>query len=236
MDKFLLPSKIRYEEIENNKANLIVEPLYFGYGTTIGNMLRRVLLSSLPGAAVTAVKINGVAQEFSAIPNVKEDVLEICLNLKGLRLKVFSDEAVKLTLKAKGEKRVTAKDIEKNSSVEIANPELHIATISDKAGVLEMEITVEKGRGYWPTEERKKQDLEIGTIMVDALFTPVVNVGYQVENTRVGDITNYDKLTMNIETDGTITPKEAVEQVIKILGDHLSLFKGEEEVEKKDSK
>lgn len=236
MDKFLLPSKIRYEEIENNKANLIVEPLYFGYGTTIGNMLRRVLLSSLPGAAVTAVKINGVAQEFSAIPNIKEDVLEICLNLKGLRLKVFSDEAVKLTLKAKGEKKVTAKDIEKNSSVEIANSELHIATISDKAGVLEMEITVEKGRGYWPTEERKKQDLEIGTIMVDALFTPVVNVGYQVENTRVGDITNYDKLTMNIETDGTITPKEAVEQVTKILGDHLSLLKGEEAVEKKDSK
>ncbi|MBI5254745.1 DNA-directed RNA polymerase subunit alpha [Candidatus Falkowbacteria bacterium] len=235
MDKFLLPSKIRYEEIDKNKANLIVEPLYFGYGTTIGNMLRRVLLSSLPGAAVTAVKINGVAQEFSAIPNIKEDVLEICLNLKGLRLKVFSDEPIKLTLKAKGEKKVTAKDIEKNSSVEIANPDLHIATISDKAGVLEMEITVEKGRGYWPTEERKKQDLEIGTIMIDALFTPVVNVGYQVENTRVGDITNYDKLTMNIETDKTITPKEAIEQAVKILEDHLVLLKGEEAVEKKDS-
>jgi DNA-directed RNA polymerase subunit alpha len=235
MDKFLLPSKIKYEEIEANKANVIIEPLYFGYGTTVGNMLRRVLLSSLPGAAVTAVKINGVAQEFSAIPSVKEDALEICLNLKSLRLKVFSDEPVKLTLKAKGEKKVTAKDIEKNSSVEIVNSDLHIATITEKAGVLELEITVEKGRGYWPTEERKKQDLEIGTIMIDALFSPVSNVGYQVENTRVGDITNYDKLTMNIETDGTITPKEAVEQAVKILEDHLNLLKVEE-VKKEEEK
>jgi len=228
MDKFLLPSTIKYDEVDKNHGNFTIEPLYFGYGTTLGNLLRRVLLSTLPGAAVTAVKINNATQEFSSIPNVKEDVLQICLNLKDLRLKVFSDEPVVLNLKAKGDKKVTAKDISKDSQVEIANPELHIATITDKATSLEMEITVEKGRGFWPTEERKKEELDLGTIMLDALFSPVRNVGYKVENTRVGDITNYDKLFLDIETDGTISPQEAVDQAVAIVQELVGLVKVEE--------
>ncbi|MBU1132584.1 DNA-directed RNA polymerase subunit alpha [Patescibacteria group bacterium] len=225
MENLLLPSKISYEESkESNKVTLTIEPCYFGYGTTIANALRRVLLSSLPGAAVTAAKINGVEQEFSAIPNVKEDALNICLNLKNLRLKVFSEEPVKLVLKAKGEKVVTAADFEKNSDVEIINENLEIATLTDEKAVLEMEVTVQQGRGYLPTEERSKESVEIGTILIDAIFTPVQKVGYQVVPTRVGDITNYDKLMMEIETDGTITPADAVEQASKILMDHLSLL------------
>lgn len=229
MDKFLLPSTIKYEEVDKNHGHFTVEPLYFGYGTTLGNLLRRVLLSTLPGAAVTAVKINGATQEFSSIPNVKEDVLQICLNLKDLRLKVFSDEPIVLKLKVKGEQKVTAKDISKDAQVEIANPDLHIATITDKATSLEMEITVEQGRGFWPTEERKKEELDLGTIMLDALFSPVKNVGYKVENTRVGDITNYDKLSFDIETDGTINPQEAVNQAVAIIQELLGLVKAEKE-------
>ena len=203
---------------------MTIEPCYFGYGTTLGNSLRRVLLSSLPGAAVTAVKIKGVDQEFSAIDDVKEDALRVVLNLKDLRVKVHSDEPVKLKLKAKGAKDVTAKDIEKNSDVEVVNPDLHIATLTDKNAELEMEITVQQGRGYLPVEGRDQEDVEIGTMMVDAVFSPVRSVGYVVENMRVGDITDYDKLVLNIETDGTITPQEAVEQAARILIDHFSLL------------
>ena len=236
MEKLLLPSKIKYEDDKKNpnKTSLTIEPLYFGYGTTLGNALRRVLLSSLPGAAVTAVKIEGADQEFSSIDNVKEDVLNICLNLKALRLKVFSDEPVKLILKATGEKKVTAADFDKNSDVEIINPELEIATLTDKKAKLNMEITVEQGRGYMPTEERNADDVEIGNILVDAIFTPVIKVGYKVEPTRVGDITNYDKLTMEIETNGTLSPREAVEQSTAILMDHFELLKAEEKAEEKE--
>jgi len=225
MENLTLPSKIIFEPGETpNKATLTIEPCYFGYGTTLGNALRRVMLSSLPGAAVTAVKINGVDQEFSAITNVKEDALNICLNLKNLRMKVFSKEPVKLTMKVKGEKVATAADFEKNSDVEIINPDLPIATLTDKKAVLEMEVTVSQGRGYIPTEERVKEDVEIGTILVDSIFTPVQKVGYKVVPTRVGDITNYDKLIMDIETDGTISPEEAVDKASKILIDHFSLL------------
>jgi len=234
MENLLLPSKIVFEPGEKpNKATLTIEPCYFGYGTTIGNALRRAMLSSLPGAAVTAVKINGVDQEFSAIPNVKEDALNICLNLKNLRMKVFSTEPVKLTLRAKGEKVVTAADFDKNSDVEIINSDLQIATLTDKKAAIEMEVTVQQGRGYTPTEERDKEDIEIGTILVDAIFTPVQKVGYKVVPTRVGDITNFDKLIMDIETDGTIAPQEAVDKAAKILIDHFALFttKAEEKAE-----
>ncbi len=224
MEKLLLPSKISFEELGPNKAVLNVEPCYFGYGTTLGNALRRVLLSSLPGAAVTAVKIAGVDQEFSAIEYVKEDALHICLNLKNLRMKVFSDAPVKLSLKAKGQKVVTAADFEKNSDVEIINTDLEIATLTDKKAVFDLEITVQQGRGYMPTEERDKEEVEIGTIMVDAVFTPVQKVGYQVVPTRVGDITNYDKLSMDIETDGAISPQEAVKAAADILIEHFSLL------------
>jgi len=225
MENLLLPSKISFEKgDEPNVATFTVEPCYFGYGTTIGNALRRVLLSSLPGAAVVAVKIAGVDQEFSAIENVKEDALTICLNLKDLRVKVYSDEPVKLHLKAKGKKTVTAKDFEKNSDVEIINSDLEIATLTSDKATIDLEVTVKQGRGYVPTEERSNEDLEIGNIMIDAIFSPVRKVGYKVVPTRVGDITNYDKLMMDIETDGTISPQDAVSQAAKILIEHFSLL------------
>lgn len=225
MENILLPSTIKFEPgARPNEGVLVVEPCFHGYGTTLGNALRRVLLSSLPGAAVTAVKIKGGTHEFQAIPNVKEDVLEVILNLKGLRLKCFSEEPVKLTVKVKGAKTVTAGDIDANSDVEIVNPDLKIATITDDAGVFEAELTVGRGRGYVPTEERTGEVNDIGTIAIDSLYSPVRNVGYRVENTRVGEITNYDKLVMTIETDGTITPEEAVNASAKILIDYFSIL------------
>lgn len=228
MENILLPTK--FEIISGERptdATLILEPCFYGYGTTVGNALRRVLLSSLPGAAVTAVKIRGVQHEFSTMPNVKEDVLEVILNLKLLRLRLHSDEAVKLQLSVKGEKKVMAGDFQKNANVEIVNPDLHLATLTDKKAELEMEITVERGRGYVPTEERRERPNEIGVIMIDALFSPIRNVGYRVENARVGEITNYDRLVMNIETDGTVTPREAVTEAAKVLLDYFSLLFGE---------
>ncbi len=225
MEDLLYPSKIEITPgAQPNEAVLTVEPFAQGYGTTVANALRRALLSSLPGAAITAVRMKGVQHEFSGMPHVKEDVLEVILNLKQLRVKSFSDEPVKLTLSVSGEKKITAGDFEKNSQVEIVNDDLHIATLTDKKGSLEMEVTIEKGRGYRPTEERGKEKMELGTIAVDAMFSPVKNVGFSVENTRVGDITNYDKLIMTIETDGTITPKEALVEANKVLLRHFSLF------------
>ena len=225
MEDILLPSKIEIIPGErDNESVLTMEPFFHGYGHTVGNALRRVLLSSLQGAAVTAVKIKGGSHEFQALPNVKEDVLEIILNLKQLRLKVFSDEPVKLTLHAKGEKKVTGKDIAPNSDVEVANPNLHIATLTDKSAELEMEITVAKGRGYVPTEERGKDRGALGTIAIDALYSPIRSVGYRVEDVRVGQITNFDKLMLTIETDGTVDADEAVRSSAKILIDHFALL------------
>jgi DNA-directed RNA polymerase subunit alpha len=226
MEQIILPSKIEIQKGKNpNEETVIVEPCYYGYGTTLGNALRRVLLSSLPGAAVTAVKIKGAQHEFSAVPHVKEDLIEIILNLKQLRLKVFTDEVVRLFLKAKGEREVKAKDIEKDANVQIANPDLRLATLTSKDADLEMEIFVSRGRGYVPTEAREEEKLEIGTIAVDAIFTPIRNVGVKVEPVRVGRITNYDKLILDIETDGTITPFEALTQSVQILIDHFNLIK-----------
>jgi DNA-directed RNA polymerase subunit alpha len=225
MENILLPSTIKFDKgVRPNEGIFIVEPCFHGYGTTLGNALRRVLLSSLPGAAVTAVKIKGGTHEFQAIPNVKEDVLEIILNLKGLRLKCFSEEPVKLTLKVRGARTVTAKDIEANADVEIVNPEMKIATITNEIGSLELELIVGRGRGYVPTEERTGEVHDIGTIAIDSLYSPVRNVGYRVENTRVGEITNYDRLVMTIETDGTITPEEAVRESTKLLIDYFSIL------------
>lgn len=225
MEDLLYPSKIDLRDgSQPHEAVLTVEPCAQGYGTTIGNALRRVLLTSLPGAAITAVRIKGVSHEFSAMPNVKEDVLELVLNLKQVRLKCFSEEPVKIGLSVTGEKKVTAGDFEKNSDVEIVNPDLHLATLTDKKAVLELEITVERGRGYRPTEERSKEKMELGTIAVDAMFSPVRNVGFAVENVRVGDVTNFDKLVMTIETDGTITPKDAVLEANKIVLRHFALI------------
>lgn len=227
MENILLPSRIQYEDGERpNEGVLTIEPCFYGYGTTLGNALRRVLLSSLPGAAVTAVKMKGVNHEFQAVKGVKEDALEIILNLKSLRLKCFSDEPVKLTLHVSGSKIVTAADISPNADVEIANPDLVIATITQDDASLEMELTVRRGRGYTTSDDRShsQEPRDIGTIAIDALFSPVRNVGYRVENTRVGEITNYDKLIMNIETDGTTTPKEAVEESARILIDYFSIL------------
>lgn len=225
MENILLPSSITFEKGQKpNEGTLVIEPCFHGYGTTLGNALRRVLLSSLPGAAVVAVKIKGVNHEFQAIENVKEDALEIILNLKSLRLKVFSDEPIILKLSVSGEKTVTAADIEPNADVEIVNPDLKIFTITDSKGKVEMELTVRKGRGYSSTEERTRETSDLGTIAIDALFSPVRNVGYRVGDTRVGEITNYDKLIMTIETDGTITPEDAVKQSAQILMDHFSFL------------
>ncbi|MBI5655245.1 DNA-directed RNA polymerase subunit alpha [Candidatus Uhrbacteria bacterium] len=226
MESFLLPTKIRFSRGERpNEGMLTVEPCMPGFGTTIGNALRRVLLSSLPGASVTAVKIRGVEHEFSTIPNVKEDVLEIILNLKTLRLKCHAEEPVKLSLTVKGEKTVTAGDFEKNADVEIMNPDLAIATLTDKNASIEMEITVAQGRGYRSTEERAKEKLDLGTIAIDALYNPVMNVSYKVEATRLGEKTDYDKLVLTIETDGTTDALDACRTAVGILLDHLNLLK-----------
>lgn len=228
METIFLPSKMHFAAGTGaNEAVLTIEPLHHGYGTTVGNALRRVLLSSLPGAAVTAMKIKGVQHEFSTVPGVKEDVLDIMLNLKKLRMKVHSEEPVVLKLVANKEGVVTAALIEKNADVDIANPELELATITDGKSTLDMEITVSRGRGYVPTEERDSAPTEIGVISVDAMFSPVRNVGFRVENTRVGEITNYDKLIMNITSDGTVSPQEAVEQATKILLNHFTWIQGQ---------
>lgn len=225
MEKIPLPNKIEVITTDNpNRVLVVVEPCYEGYGTTLGNALRRVLLSSMPGAAVTAIKIKNVQHEFSAIPNVKEDVIELILNFKQLRMKIYSNEDIKMKIAVKGEKEVTAADIEHGPEVEIINPDLHIATLTDKKADLEIEITANIGRGYVPTEARDKEKLEIGTIAIDSIYTPLKNVGFKIENVRVGRMTNFERLTYDIETDGTITPKDAVTQSANILMEHLAML------------
>ena len=205
-------------------GKFVMEPLERGYGTTIGNSLRRVLLSSLPGYAITSVKIDGVLHEFSTIEGVKEDVTEIVLNLKGVILKIHGDGPKSIYVDAKGKCEVTAGDIKTDSDVEILNPEHHIATLSDGASLV-MEMTADKGRGY-VSAERNKQMLQpvIGVIAIDSIYTPVLKVNYTVENTRVGQITDFDKLSIETWTDGTISAKEAVSLGAKILNEHLNLF------------
>lgn len=211
---------------EGNKATFAIEPLYSGYGMTLGNSLRRVILSSLGGAAVTAVKIDSVAHEFSTISGVKEDVVEIILNLKKLRFRVFSDEPQFLMLSANGRGEVKASAIKTTSDVEIVNPDQVIATLDTDKTKLGMEIKVEKGRGYVPVENREAEKLEVGMIAVDALYSPVQRVRYNVENTRVGQVTDLDRLMLEVETDGTITPYEAVRQAAELLVDHFQVVAG----------
>lgn len=206
-------------------AKFIVEPLERGYGVTLGNFLRRILLSSLPGAAVTAVKIEGVLHEFSVIPGVTEDVTELILNLKDLCLKAYSDEEKVLRLEEKGEKEVKAKDIIHDADVEILNPELHLATLAHN-GRLFMEIVVNKGRGYVSAENNKSDNQVIGVIPVDAIFNPVRKVNYNVENTRVGQRTNFDKLTLEVWTNGTVKPDEAISLAANISEEYIRLFSG----------
>ncbi len=225
MEKFLLPSTFKVEELDKpNAARVIIEPCFHGYGTTLGNALRRVLLSSLPGAAVTAVKIKGASHEFTTLEHVQEDIVELILNLKQLRLRVFSPEEVKLTLSAKGEGEVTDAQIETTSDVEIVNSDLHLATLTHKDAKLEMEIFVSEGRGYVPVEEKEKNKLELGTIAIDSIFNPVLHVGYKVDFVRVGEITNFERLTLDIDTDGTMTQISAFMQGTQILQDHINLI------------
>lgn len=204
-------------------GRFVVEPLERGYGITLGNSLRRILLSSLPGAAVTSIRIDGVLHEFSTIPGVVEDVTEIVLNIKELLLKMHADGPLTLRLEAQGEGVVTAGDIEHSADVEILNPDLHIATL-DKDGSLSMELTVERGRGWVPAERNKQDDQPIGVIAVDSIFSPVQKVNYEVEDTRVGQVTDYDQLVLELWTDGSIRPDEALSVSAKILIEHLRLF------------
>jgi DNA-directed RNA polymerase subunit alpha len=223
MEAIPLPNQAKVADLGGNKYSLVLEPLYPGYGVTIGNTMRRVLLSSMPGAAVTAVKIKFVDHEFSTIPNIKEDVIQIILNLKQLRLKSFSAEPVKVILKVKGEKVATAADIKETDQVQVINKDLHIATLDNKNSELDMEITVAQGRGYQPVEARENLKLEVGVIAIDAIFTPVKSVHFDVSNVRVGQLTNYDKLELVIETDGSITGQEAADIAAHILVDHFSM-------------
>lgn len=215
--------RIERVETTDNYGKFVVEPLERGFGTTLGNSLRRVLLSSLPGVAVTSIKIDGVLHEFSTIEGVKEDVTEIILNLKELCCRLHSDGAKKITVDAKGPCEVTARDIIADADVEIVNPDLHIATLGENAK-LYMEIMLDHGRGYVSAERNKKPGMPIGQIAVDSIFTPITKVNFHVDNTRVGQITDYDMLTLEVWTTGSIKPDEAVSLASKILTEHLSLF------------
>ena len=208
---------------DDSYGKYVVEPLERGYGTTLGNSLRRVLLSSLPGTAVTSIRISGIQHEFSTIPGVKEDVTEIVLNIKRIIARLHSDEPKTVYIEASGEGEVTAGDIKADGEVEILNPELHIATLGPDAS-LSMELTLDHGGGYVPADKNKNPQQIIGTIPVDSIYTPVLKVNYAVENTRVGNQTDFDKLTLEVWTDRTISPRDAVSLGAKILVDHFTLF------------
>ena len=212
-----------YSNEDPNYGKFVVEPLERGYGTTLGNSLRRILLSSLPGVAVTSVKIDGILHEFSTIPGVKEDVTEIILNLKKLAVKLNGENTKRVLINAIGPKEVTAADILGDSDVEIFNPELHIATLEENATLI-MEINLARGRGYVPAEMNKDENTPISVIPTDSIFTPVRKVNFTVENTRVGQVTDYDRLVLEIWTDGSVTPSEGVSIGSKIMQEHLNLF------------
>ncbi len=208
---------------DNTYGKFVVEPLERGYGITLGNSLRRILLSSLPGVAVTSIKIDGVLHEFSTVPGVIEDVTEIILNVKNLSLKLHSDEPKIVYIDAEGEGPITAGDIKADSDVEILNPDLHICTLNGDSRFY-MELVIDKGRGYVPAEKNKQPGQPIGIIPVDSIYTPVRRVNYTVENTRVGQITDYDKLTLEVWTNGSLKPDEAISLGAKIMSEHLNLF------------
>lgn len=233
----LLPSKPKIIQEEGFSGTYEIDGLYPGYGHTLGNSLRRIILSSLPGSAITRVKIAGVSHEFSTIEGVKEDVITILLNLKRIRIKMLTDEPQTLVMKVKGVKEVKAKDIEAPGQVEILNPDQHVAHITGKNTELDAEITVERGLGYVSKEVLQKERVDIGTITMDAIFTPIRRVNYEVENMRVGDRTDFNRLKIFIETDGTILPKEALTKSIEIMIGQLKSIVGfkEEEPEEKEA-
>lgn len=233
---FQLPEKIRFDEetLTNTYGKLIADPLERGFGTTIGNALRRVLLSSIEGAAVTAVKIQGAFHEFSTIKGIKEDIIDIILNLKNLRFKLYSDGKKIATIKVKGPKNVTGDDIKGDASFEVLNPEQVISTL-DKDATFEAEMHIKKGKGYVPAELNKEEGLSVDMIAVDSVFTPIKKVNFTVEKARVGRATDYDRLVMEIWTDGSITPVKAVSQAASIVIEHMDLFILEEEIEQEEA-
>ena len=237
--KIIMPSKPRVVEEVENKGVFEIDGLSPGYGHTLGNSLRRIILSSLPGASVTSIKIDGVSHEFQTMDGIKEDVIVMILNLKKTRFKMLSDEPQTVTLSVKGPKEVKASDIKTGGQVEILNPELHIAEVTGKVN-LNIEMRIEKGLGFIPKEIFQKDKVDVGTIAVDAIFTPIRRVSYEVENMRVGDKTNHNRLRITIETDGTLTAREALSRSIEIMINQLKAiidFKEPEEVvEKKSSK
>lgn len=227
----VLPSKPRIVSEDGHAGVYEIDGFYPGYGHTIGNSLRRIILSSIPGAAVTAVKIDGVQHEFSTISGVKEDVIAIILNLKKVRIRIADGQPHSISLKKKGVGPVTAGDIEVPGQVEILNPDQHICEITDKSGSVEMELSVDTGLGYVPKEVLQKERAEIGAIVLDAIFTPIRRAHYEVENMRVGDKTNFNRLRITIETDGTLTPREALERSISVMIQQLKAIVGFKEDE-----
>ena len=225
LKNFQMPKGVTIEEesVTDSYSKFVIEPLERGFGTTIGNSIRRVLLSSLPGAAVVGVRIDGVAHEFSTMPNVVEDVAEIILNLKGLRLNLHSEDPKSLMLEAEGKGDVTALDIQTDIDVEILNTNLHIASL-DEGGQLRMEIHVDTGRGYVIAEQNKIPDQPIGVIPMDSMFSPVTRVNFQVENTRIGQRTDYDRLVLEVWTDASVSPQDSLSTAAQILRNHLQLF------------
>ena len=219
-----LPTNLKVIEKKENKAIFQIEGLYPGYGLTVGNSLRRTLFSSLEGAAVTQVKIKGANHEFSTIDGILEDVISIILNVKQLRFKIHSDEPQKVLIKAKGEKKIKGSDIELPTQVELINKDNHIATLTDKKSEFEMELQIEKGLGYVSADQERGEKLEVGQISVDAIFTPIKNVNFRVDNMRVGKRTDYDRLFIEIETDGTVDPEEALSKASEILVNHFSFL------------
>ncbi|TSC55646.1 MAG: DNA-directed RNA polymerase subunit alpha [Parcubacteria group bacterium Gr01-1014_18] len=226
MSIIALPTKFNFipHASDANRGTFTVEPCIAGYGTTLGNALRRVLLSSVPGFAVYGLKIKGVDHEFSTIPHVKEDVIEVILNFKQLRLKILDGAEARVTLTVSGEKEVYARDIDGKGIVEVGNPDLLLFTTTEKNAKVQIDILVNSGMGYGATENRKKEKEEVGVIAIDSIYTPLRNVGYKVENVRVGQMTNYEKLLLDVETDGTVNPIEALNTSLVILLDHFSLL------------
>ncbi|MEK9183584.1 MAG: DNA-directed RNA polymerase subunit alpha [Patescibacteria group bacterium] len=228
----IAPSKPRVVFEEKNKGVYEIDSLYAGYGHTLGNSLRRIILSSIAGAAITAIKIEGVPHEFSKISGVKEDVITIILNLKRIRFKLNSDEPQIAKISVSGAKNITAKDIDTPTQIEVLNTKEHIATLTSKDAKLNIELTIEKGLGYVPRESLRKDKVDVGVIVLDAVFTPIKRVNYEVENMRVGDRTDYNRLRFSIETDGSISPSDALEGSIKIMINHLRAITGfQEEIE-----
>lgn len=231
--KILPPKKVVSTQDGPEKGTITIEGCYPGYGSTLGNSIRRVLLSSLPGSAVTAVKIKNVKHEFSTLPGVLEDVVQIILNLKKIRFEAHIEEPVRVTLKAKGEKVVTAGEIKTPSDVRVVSTDLVIATLTDKKADLEMELTIESGIGYVPIEQQIREEKEVGVIAVDAIYTPVRRVNFSVQNMRVGKRTDYERVVLDIETDGSISPREAFDYAVGILVDQFGSLRqlGEEKEE-----